>query len=74
MRSCSENGGAYSTLKGTLVKSSIEGNYRIDWENSYNQNAQYPVGVLKLLSLESQSGSDCYTQNPQFPPPGACNK
>lgn len=74
VRSCQQNSGTYTTLKGLLVKGATEGNYRIDWENSYHQNAQYPVGVLKLLSLESQPNPTCYTQNPQYPLPSGCNQ
>ncbi|MBM9502414.1 hypothetical protein JWG44_19360 [Leptospira sp. 201903071] len=72
VRSCTENSGTFKTLKGTLVKTSVEGSYRIDWENSYIQNASDPVGLLKLLSLKSQAGSVCYTQNAQYSPPAGC--
>ncbi|PJZ27500.1 hypothetical protein CH352_16985 [Leptospira hartskeerlii] len=75
IRSCVQQpGGTYNTFKGTIRPSDTYGNYKIDWSNGYQQNASYPVGVLKLLSLIDPSiqSTQCYTQNPSYPPNSQC--
>ncbi|WP_125226290.1 hypothetical protein [Leptospira neocaledonica] len=76
IRSCTQQGGtgAYTTLKGTIIPSDNYGNYKIDWSNGYIQNASYPVGILKLLSLidPSTQNTQCYTKNPSYPPNSQC--
>ncbi|PJZ50913.1 hypothetical protein [Leptospira saintgironsiae] len=76
IRSCMQQGGTgtYTTLKGTIRPADNYGNYKIDWSNGYQQNASYPVGILKLLSLidPSSQSAQCYTQNPSYPPNPQC--
>lgn len=76
IRSCTKQPGTetYTTLKGTIRPADTYGNYKIDWSNGYNQNASYPVGVLKLLSLidPATQSTQCYTTNPGVSPNPQC--
>lgn len=76
IRSCMKQPGTgtYTNLKGTIRPADTYGNYKIDWSNGYQQNASYPVGILKLLSLidPKTQNTQCYTQNPNYPPDPQC--
>ncbi|TGJ98694.1 hypothetical protein EHQ53_12215 [Leptospira langatensis] len=71
--SCMNN----TNVKGTIISSKIQGDYRFSWSSGAPSNAQYPVGgPLQLLGVTTQANTICYTRarSASDAPASYCNK